>query len=81
MDARIRQMLEHFKQDDPRGFPGAPIPDPMEVPDIENQFSVAKIKFSEALLHGLSKFKIEYIRTDLKDLKVTAKNFTIVGPN
>ena len=63
-------MLEHFKQDDPRGLPGLPIPDPMPIPDFEGQFTMAKIKFSEALLHGLSQFRIEHVRTDLRDMKV-----------
>ncbi|KZS07952.1 Uncharacterized protein APZ42_028321 [Daphnia magna] len=70
LDARIRQLLEHFKQDDPLGIPGVPIPDPMPIPDFEGEFPAAKIKFSEAELHQLSQFRINYVRTDLKDLKV-----------
>lgn len=63
-------MLEHFKQDDPRGIPGLPIPDPMPIPDFKGQFPVAEIKFTDAMLHQLSQFRIDYVRTDLKDLKV-----------
>ena len=70
LDARIRQMLDHFKQDDPRGIPGLPIPDPMPIPDFKGQFSVAEIRFSDAHLHQLSQFRIDYVRTDLKELKV-----------
>ena len=70
VDVVIRKVLEHFKQEDPRGLPGVPIPEPMDIPDFEGQFSLAKIKFSEAQLHGLSLFKIEHIRTDLRAMKV-----------
>ncbi len=70
LDARIRQLLEHYKQDDPLGIPGVPIPDPMPIPDFEGDFPAAKIKFSEAELQQLSQFRINYVRTDLKDLKV-----------
>jgi hypothetical protein len=70
LDARIRQLLEHYKQDDPLGIPGVPIPDPMPIPDFEGDFPAAKIKFSEAQLQQLSQFRINYVRTDLKDLKV-----------
>jgi len=73
LDARIRQLLEHYKQDDPLGIPGVPIPDPMPIPDFEGDFPAAKIKFSEAELQQLSQFRINYVRTDLKDLKV--RNF------
>ncbi len=70
LDVRIRQMLEHFKQDDPRGIPGLPIPDPMPIPDFKGNFPGADIKFSDANLYDLSKFRIDYVRTDLKDLRV-----------
>ena len=70
IDQRIRQILEHYKQDDPLGLPGLPIPDPMEIPDFKGNFPVAEIKFSEAMLHNLAKFRIDYVRTDLRDLKV-----------
>lgn len=73
---RIRQFLEHFKQDDPKGIPGAPIPDPMPIPDFKGSFSVADINFSEAQLHQLSQFRINYVRTDLKELKVSKLNFS-----
>ena len=63
-------MIQHFKQDDPHGIPGVPIPDPMPIPDFEGQFPGAKMKFSEAELFNLSQFRIDYVRTDLKDLKV-----------
>lgn len=72
LDARIRQLLEHFKQDDPKGIPGAPIPDPMTIPDFKGSFSVADINFSEAMLYNMSQFRLNYVRTDLKDLKVSA---------
>lgn len=45
----------------------------MPIPDFEGEFPAAKIKFSEAELHQLSQFRINYVRTDLKDLKVRSK--------
>jgi hypothetical protein len=42
----------------------------MEIPDFKGNFPVAEIKFSEAMLHNLAKFRIDYVRTDLRDLKV-----------
>lgn len=71
LDVRIRQLLEHFKQDDPKGIPGAPIPDPMPIPDFKGSFSVADINFSEAQLYDLSQFRLNYVRTDLKQLKAS----------
>lgn len=70
LDQRIRLILQHYKQDDPLGLPGLPIPDPMEIPDFKGQFPVAEIKFSEAQLYNLAKFRVDYVRTDLRDLKV-----------
>lgn len=70
MDEQIRKVLEHFKQEDPRGLPGVAIQDPMPIEDFEGDFTMAHIKFQEAQLYGLSKFRIDYVRTDLKDLKV-----------
>ena len=75
IDAKIREILEHFKQDDPLGIPGVPIPDPKAIPDIEKEVSGAKVLLTEAMMHDQSKFRIDYVRTDLKDLKVTQSQF------
>ncbi|PSN43110.1 hypothetical protein C0J52_10472 [Blattella germanica] len=38
---QIRAILEHYKQEDPVGIPGAPIPDPMPIPDMTHSFSLS----------------------------------------
>jgi len=70
LDDRIRGIMEHFKQEDPLGVPGVIIPDPFPVPDIEKDLSAAKIVLRDAQLWDTSKFRVDYIRTDLKDLGV-----------
>ena len=70
IDEKIRRIVEHFKQDDPLGIPGVPIPDPKEIPDIEKDITGAKVILTDAKMHDMSKFRIDYVRTDLKDLKV-----------
>ena len=37
---QVREILEHYKQEDPVGIPGAPIPDPMPIPDMRHSFSL-----------------------------------------
>lgn len=32
LSAQIKALVEHYKQKDPLGLPGAPVPDPFEVP-------------------------------------------------
>jgi len=70
LDAKIRKIVDHFKQDDPLGIPGVPIPDPKAIPDIEKDVTGAKIILRDAQMYDMSKFRIDYVRTDLKDLKV-----------
>lgn len=67
---QILQILEHYKQEDPVGLPGAPIPDPMPIPDMKHSFSVATMNFKTVNVYGLSKFRIEHIRSNLADMKV-----------
>ena len=54
LDARIRQLLEHYKQDDPLGIPGVPIPDPMPIPDFEGDFPAAKINLKDLKVRTMS---------------------------
>lgn len=73
MAQRVRAIIKHFKQDDPVGIPsemGNLIQDPMPVPNLDQTFSGTKMKFENILLHGLSKFRLEYVRVTLSDLKV-----------
>jgi hypothetical protein len=73
MAQRVRALIKHFKQDDPVGIPsemGNIIHDPMPIPNLDKTFSGAKMKFEDLMLHGLSKFRLDYISVTLNDLKV-----------
>ncbi|KAJ9577492.1 hypothetical protein L9F63_005935, partial [Diploptera punctata] len=68
---QVRAILEHYKQEDPIGIPGAPIPDPMPIPNMRHSFSVATMYFKTVNVYGLSKFRIEHIKSDLAAMQVS----------
>lgn len=68
----IRAILKHYQQYDPVGLPGAPIPDPMPVPDMKHSFSMYTMNFKKIHVHGLSKFRIEHIESELALMQVSA---------
>ncbi|XP_036328078.1 uncharacterized protein LOC118740587 [Rhagoletis pomonella] len=68
--AQLFAVLEHFKQEDPVGLPGAPIPDPMEVPDIRKSVGMGTLSMSKVKAYGLSKFRIDSVNADLQQMVV-----------
>lgn len=73
MTAKVRGLIKHFKQDDPRGIPsemGDLIKDPMPIPNLEQSFSGARVKFEDMSVYGLSKFRLDYARALVSELKV-----------
>lgn len=70
MSERILEILEHYKQPDPVGLPGSPIPDPMSVPDMRKSFSVGTMNCKNQSLHGLKNFRIQHILVDINAMKV-----------
>ncbi|XP_014256432.1 uncharacterized protein LOC106670510 isoform X1 [Cimex lectularius] len=68
----IRQIIEHYKQPDPVGLPGIPIPDPMPIPDIKFQQSLVKINLQNVTVHGLSKFRIDQVFSNMAKMQVEA---------
>ncbi|XP_012060257.1 PREDICTED: uncharacterized protein LOC105623473 [Atta cephalotes] len=68
---QIRAILKHYQQDDPVGLPGAPIPDPMPVPDMKHSFSINTINLKKINVYGLSKFRIEHIESELARMQVS----------
>ncbi|KAH8412603.1 hypothetical protein KR009_003557, partial [Drosophila setifemur] len=68
--AQVDALLEHFKQEDPRGLPGAPVPDPIDVPNVKKSLGMGNLEMMEVKGHGLSKFRIDKINADFKDMKV-----------
>ncbi|XP_044735151.1 uncharacterized protein LOC123297519 [Chrysoperla carnea] len=67
---KIIEILEHYQQEDPIGIPGSTIPDPMSIPPLKHSFSVATMNFKNVLVHGLSKFKIIHMHTDVAKMQV-----------
>lgn len=67
---QVRAVLQHYKNPDPTGFPGAPVPDPMPIPDMDKSFGVAKMNFKNVMVYGLSKFRIDQVNTDLEKMEV-----------
>ncbi|XP_012270232.1 uncharacterized protein LOC105694290 [Orussus abietinus] len=68
---QILAILKHYQQEDPIGLPGAPIPDPMPVPDMKHSFSMYTMNFRNTSVYGLSKFRIEHIRSELALMQVS----------
>lgn len=67
---QVRLILNHYKQEDPVGLPGAPVADPMPIPDMKHSFSYATMNFMSAHVHGLSRFRIRHIRSNLAAMQV-----------
>src|SRR5688572_5235427 len=76
MAEHIRGVIQHFKQDDPVGVPKnyeGQIPDPIPIPNLEKDFSGTKMSFEGITVHGLRKFRLDHVVSDLSALKVKAK--------
>lgn len=70
LSEQIRKILKHYQKPEPEGFPGAPIPDPLSIPPMKKEFGLADMTFTNMTVHGLSKFKVERVETDLKKMEV-----------
>lgn len=71
MSAQIIALLEHYKQTDPIGMPGDFIADPFPVPDSKQSLPMAStLTTTNALAHGLSKFRIKNIALDVHHMLV-----------
>lgn len=77
------EILEHYKQEDPVGIPGAPVPDPLDIPPLKQSFSVGNMDFKNVKLYGLSKFRIHHVKADLASMQVdaaiTMDRLTVLG--
>jgi hypothetical protein len=67
---QVRLILNHYKQEDPVGLPGAPVKDPMPIPDMKHSFTYATMHFKSAHVQGLSRFRIQHIKSDLAAMQV-----------
>ena len=68
---QIRAIIKHYQQPDPIGLPGMPIPDPMPVPDMAQSFSIGTMYMNSIKVYGLSKFRIDHIRSELALMQVS----------
>ncbi|XP_071440573.1 uncharacterized protein [Hetaerina americana] len=71
LSQQVRAILEHYKQDDPVGIPGAKIPDPMPIPDQKQSLSLGVLYFRNISVLGLSKFRVQHVHTDLAEMQLT----------
>lgn len=67
---QVRLFLNHYKQEDPVGLPVAAIADPMPIPDMKHSFTVATMNFMSAHVHGLSRFRIQHLHSNLAAMQV-----------
>lgn len=74
LSAQIFSLIEHYKQVDPVGLPGAPIPDPFPVPDVKKSIGMGTLTMKNTLAYGFSKFRIKNIEMDLNGLMVCNTN-------
>lgn len=70
LSAQIIALLEHYKQTDPLGIPGAPIPDPFPVPYTKQSIGMGTLTMKDTLAYGLSKFRIKSMSLDVNQLMV-----------
>ncbi|XP_045761215.1 uncharacterized protein LOC123864652 [Maniola jurtina] len=72
MSEYILQILEHFKQPNPVGIPGAKVPDPLRVPDMKQSVSIGTLYFKNTDVYGISKFRILYVNAEIGAMEVHA---------
>lgn len=70
MSDYVLKILDHYKQEDPVGIPGAPIPDPLPVPDLSHSFSVGNMKMRNVKLYGLTNFRINQVKANIAVMTV-----------
>lgn len=71
LSTQIIALLEHYKQKDPLGMPGNLVADPFPVPDSEQSLPMGStLTTTNALAHGLSKFRIKNIALDVYQMLV-----------
>lgn len=71
LSMQIIALLEHYKQKDPVGLPGAPVPDPFPIEDLSKSFAMGKLTMKNTLAYGFSKFRIKHIELDVNALLVS----------
>ncbi|KAI4458734.1 hypothetical protein MML48_7g00004553 [Holotrichia oblita] len=79
----VRAILNHYKQKDPVGLPGVPIPDPMDIPPLNYPITLGSIRMTNIKLYGLKDFRIHHVSIDMAkmiaDVAVTMENLIVRG--
>lgn len=70
LSSQIIALLEHYKQKDPLGLPGAPVPDPFPVPYTKQSIGMGTLTMKNSSAYGLSKFRIKSLSVDVNKLVV-----------
>lgn len=70
----VIEIMEHWKQPDPVGIPGAPIPDPMPIPDLRYAKALNTLVMKNSTVTGLSKFKVDQLYSDMAIMQVTKQD-------
>ncbi|KAG5680013.1 hypothetical protein PVAND_009546 [Polypedilum vanderplanki] len=71
MTQKVYQIIDHFKNDDPVGIPSLEIPDPISVPDVQQNINVGKLFMSKVKAYGVSQFRIQNVTVEV-DRKMEA---------
>lgn len=70
LSEKVSAILDHYKSEDPVGMPGAPIPDPMPIPEMKTSLALGTLTMKDQSVYGLSKFRIESVYSNLADMEV-----------
>lgn len=70
---QIYDLLEHYKQADPVGLPGASVPDPFPVDDVKRSIGMGTLAMKNTKAYGFSKFRIKSVKLDLNVLMANAE--------
>lgn len=69
--SQIIALLDHYKQPDPVGIPGALVPDPFPVPNIEHSLGMGvSLTLHNALAYGFAKFRMKSVSIDINQMLV-----------
>lgn len=68
----ILAILEHYKQPDPTGLPGAKLPDPYPVPDVKQSLTLGTMNFKNIALYGTNEFRLNYVKADIGAMEAHA---------
>uniref|UniRef100_A0A2M4AV12 Putative hemolymph juvenile hormone binding protein n=2 Tax=Anopheles triannulatus TaxID=58253 RepID=A0A2M4AV12_9DIPT len=73
LSEQLFAIIDHYKEDNPRGLPGATIPDPMHIPDIRQSVSIATIYMTKMKVFGMAQFEIRYFHTELNSMAIQSQ--------